>query len=701
MCSCYIRAIVGFHKRIYPYDASFFILHLQQHHWTLHNFRRTYSRAHNRNCMRSPVLTHRRQLLRYKNYSCFSPFWGEFQTSPLTSSLLHTTSAGETTLRPLQRSKFTADKINPQNLTSCGYKFVSSFNKRSRDSHCTREYYHTSNDTRYNTRTMKLSPKTAASIALIVTAVTVLSFQNPIPTSHAERYRLFSSSSQHRREKADVIVNSDTTSPLETDKDIQNAKQWVETSTARKSAQSKTDKEPKCPFYGCPLRPVDVHYNTAEYKEAFTIMRNDKRTVVQHTDAAVNILSSSANDQHATFTLIGYKGGNLQEQINQDRAIIVASYKVVDDYISNSSKNSTSSTLNGKVHDAEISTAQQLPQQLQKFIQSDRILLGVFDGHAPLGEQVSEYVAVELPKLLASKISKKAHQIVESKNDKSSSSTLTEQEIVQLTKSALTETFIELDRTAPAHPSGGCTASIILKQGQKVYVANTGDSRSFVAIYRPSTKNVTISYISREDKPCLPDERARVIARGGQVYIPTHGTSRVVFHDPTTGAPTGLAMSRSIGDWEAGKMGVIPDPIVDVLDIHNVVANALLDDLDDEYDADSYQVNSMLHAVNGAEDDVYIFAVSATDGMMDYITAIDIARVLAHSLFDDSGAHPVTALEHLIFAAANAWQEAKQGRYRDDIAIAVSVLRQPQQSQAKNNDHNTAVIDPDGNLHSN
>jgi hypothetical protein len=63
--------------------------------------------------------------------------------------------------------------------------------------------------------------------------------------------------------------------------------------------------------------------------------------------------------------------------------------------------------------------------------------------------------------------------------------------------------------------------------------------------------------------------------------------------------------------------------------------------------------------------------------MMDYMAASEIARVLSHSLFDKDGIHPVTACEVLVFSAANAWQQAKQGRYRDDIAIAVSTLRTP------------------------
>jgi serine/threonine protein phosphatase PrpC len=77
------------------------------------------------------------------------------------------------------------------------------------------------------------------------------------------------------------------------------------------------------------------------------------------------------------------------------------------------------------------------------------------------------------------------------------------------------------------------------------------------------------------------------------------------------------------------------------------------------------------------EDDIYIFAVSATDGMMDYLPQTEIANILSHALFGDMGIHPISACEHLVFAAAQGWQDSKQGLYRDDIAIAVSALRRP------------------------
>lgn len=276
----------------------------------------------------------------------------------------------------------------------------------------------------------------------------------------------------------------------------------------------------------------------------------------------------------------------------------------------------------------------------------------------------------ELPKLLGTKL---LDVLKDCKSD---------DDEVKKTTQVLIDTFVKLDESCPADPSGGCTASVVLKQGKKVYVANAGDSRSMVVAFRPSTSECDIIYISREDKPSLPDEKARVQKAGGQVYIPVRGTSRVVYNDPITGAPTGLAMSRSIGDRAAGKIGVIPDPIVKVLDIDEIVSEKL-EPVDDRYQMDENGDMSNPSAEESESDDVHIFVVSATDGMMDYLDEEAIVSVLAHSLYDENGSHPISACEHLIYSAAQAWQQAKQGRYRDDIAIAVSVLRTPPSADSR------------------
>lgn len=370
----------------------------------------------------------------------------------------------------------------------------------------------------------------------------------------------------------------------------------------------------------------------------------------------MEILDDSGCKHHATLTLIGYKGGSLESQINQDRAVVISPYYVGDEMKEESRKQQQrqrrriwtglrkKTTLHGSAVEDDTND--------QRF--SSRFI-GVFDGHARLGELVSQYSVTELPRVLAAKLGR-----IEPKDDPD--------QIVE----ALIDTFIEIDRTAPAEISGGCTASVILQRNSKVFVANAGDSRSFLVVYRAKKQTVEVIYISREDKPNLPDERARVEQMGGEVYLPPLGTSRVLYTDPDSGLQSGLAMSRSLGDWEVGRLGVIPDPIVAVVDIHDVVELMLRKDcqIPDEDEAMSSDCFS-------SSDDIHVFAVSATDGLMDFATPEVVARTVATSLYHKDGPHLLSALEQLIYLAAQGWEQTKQGRYRDDIAISVSEIRIP------------------------
>ena len=89
-------------------------------------------------------------------------------------------------------------------------------------------------------------------------------------------------------------------------------------------------------------------------------------------------------------------------------------------------------------------------------------------------------------------------------------------------------------------------------------------SVSFVGVYFggkstiiPLEQRIQIAYQSREDKPDIPEEKARIVAAGGYVNIPLGDNGDVprVYHiDKDGSARYGLAMSRSLGDW--GLQGV-------------------------------------------------------------------------------------------------------------------------------------------------
>lgn len=290
---------------------------------------------------------------------------------------------------------------------------------------------------------------------------------------------------------------------------------------------------------------------------------------------------------------------------------------------------------------------------------------------------MSEYIVKTLPSLLGSKL-------VEHDKKRNQNGGAADSLIVKL----LHETFLELDATSPADPSGGCTASLVLQLDSKIFVANAGDSRSFIAVHiippegsSPDNENTTsIIYATREDKPHLEDEKKRVEHMGGTVYLPNsfqltgQGTTRVLYQDPTTGSTSGLAMSRSIGDWDAGSVGCVPDPLIDVLDM-NEIKRRVVQSLNnsDEMDAANDE-SSKSECVAYSEDRVKIFAVSATDGLLDYLNVETIVSHAAKGLYGEGNNHPLLACEDLIYAAANGWQKGKGGRYRDDIAIAVADL---------------------------
>ena len=162
---------------------------------------------------------------------------------------------------------------------------------------------------------------------------------------------------------------------------------------------------------------------------------------------------------------------------------------------------------------------------------------------------------------------------------------------------------------------------------------------------------------------------------GGIVQLPESyddgDSARVVFRDPASGMAVGLAMSRSIGDWDAP--GVITEPIVDVLDLREVLQTVIAQK--DEFDCDAANIECGPPEVN-------FFIVSATDGLLDFVKRDNIVEKIGVTFFGrqdvqhvqtgKGSSHVHLAVEQLIFHAARSWHDAMQGQYRDDITISTS-----------------------------
>ena len=218
-----------------------------------------------------------------------------------------------------------------------------------------------------------------------------------------------------------------------------------------------TQAKAECPSYGCPLTAVDILYDEST-KEALSILRQTETKSSNNDDdksngeqsngenhnnvlrnQALSTLELAGGGSKTTMTLRGYKGGKLEDQINQDRAMVVSPLNILPN----------SST--------PVPTAQ---------------LLGVFDGHGGGGELTSQYAVERVPSLLAAKLASIFFddddiEIRQQENNNVDNDSA----VIE----ALKQTFDEVDKNDPSHGNAGCTATVVLRLGQKLFIANSGD----------------------------------------------------------------------------------------------------------------------------------------------------------------------------------------------------------------------------------
>ena len=113
----------------------------------------------------------------------------------------------------------------------------------------------------------------------------------------------------------------------------------------------------------------------------------------------------------------------------------------------------------------------------------------------------------------------------------------------------------------------GTTCVMVFQIGDKLICSNIGDSR---AIMVKGEKGKTIIELSIDQKPSDPEEKKRIELAGGEIaQYEEDGEKSGPYRVWAKGkAYPGIAMSRSIGDYIATSLGVIPEPICieDIID---------------------------------------------------------------------------------------------------------------------------------------
>ena len=184
--------------------------------------------------------------------------------------------------------------------------------------------------------------------------------------------------------------------------------------------------------------------------------------------------------------------------------------------------------------------------KVEDLINSKEYTFGVFDGHGLQGHLVSDEIK---------------NYLMNVKFDQYYS----KQSIISMFNSL--SKSIENSKNFDPFCSGS-TAVITHITKDKIICANCGDSRAILIGDKGIVK------ISRDHKPELKDEKKRIIASGGRVdKIYGMGPYRVWFKD---GDYPGLAMSRSIGDTLAHKIGVSSIPEIKEFIISNVKPIAIV-----------------------------------------------------------------------------------------------------------------------------
>lgn len=242
----------------------------------------------------------------------------------------------------------------------------------------------------------------------------------------------------------------------------------------------------------------------------------------------------------------------------------------------------------------------------------------VMDGHGEDGDKVSQSIKAKF-----------ANYLFKHASFGNDIKTALKDVIMRCEQEVLRDNTIETDFS-------GTTFTCAVIRGNRCTLANIGDSRTSLA-YRTEVGGViTAIGLTEDHKPDLPDEKARIEAKGGRVFAVEYddgvdGPARVWLGHMDV---PGLAMSRSLADVVAHSAGVSSEP-----------------------DFTEYSFNP------DRED---LILVMASDGLWEFMSNQEVMDIAYNTT------EPRFAVDRLISESNERWMKEEQ--VIDDTTVCVAFL---------------------------
>ena len=188
-------------------------------------------------------------------------------------------------------------------------------------------------------------------------------------------------------------------------------------------------------------------------------------------------------------------------------------------------------------------------------------IFGVLDGHGEDGHFASQFVS----RYILHKI--KTHPSIKKEDEPKEIYYKLIANGYQIIANIFLEADIQIQKEKFNVTRSGTTCVLVIQLEEHIICANTGDSRAIMVYDENYDDNLVDSKVyplSYDCKPELPKEKRRIYAHGGIVERAYDEDEKVEVGPFRVWAKgedyPGLAMSRSIGDMDAKRVGVIPNP---------------------------------------------------------------------------------------------------------------------------------------------